>query len=278
MHNDVKVIQLNMLIKLDEVCKRHNLIYYLAYGSCLGAVRHKGFIPWDSDIDVLMPIQDAKKLPEYQEEFGTDYFVQSKETDPGFRYITYKIRDSRTTCIWPEYKNDRFNQGISIDIYPFYNCPATRWGLQKNIWKSYLYRMLVAGRGPINHSTIAKKIGDAINAFYKNEQKRKRKIAKLEESLINVSQGKEILDYFGLDITLFNAITYNREWFDTPQEMDFEGYKFNGPKNPDKYLTKRYGQYMNLPPKEKQVDPFSEPGLILSTTKSYLDFYKEFDS
>lgn len=58
---EVQELQLSILVKLDEVCHRHNLRYYLAYGTCLGAVRHQGFIPWDHDIDVLMPVSDVKK-------------------------------------------------------------------------------------------------------------------------------------------------------------------------------------------------------------------------
>ncbi len=278
MHEDVKNVQLKLLIKLDEVCKRHNLKYYLAYGTCIGAVRHKGFIPWDSDIDVLMPITDAKKLPQFQSEFGSNYFVQCKETDPGFRYITYKLRDSNTTCIWKEYRNDRFNQGISIDIYPYYNCPQSRWELQLNIWRSFIYRILVAGRGPLNHSKIAKIIGDTIVFFYKDESRRKAMIQKLERKLMDVPEGKELLDYFGLDITLFSAITYNREWFGQPQKMEFEGLLFDGPADPDKYLTKRYGDYMVIPPVEKQKDPFDKPGVIIDTNKSYLEYYKEMDN
>ena len=277
MNEEIKKVQLDLLIKLDEVCEKHGLTYYLAYGTCLGAVRHKGFIPWDSDIDILMPIEDARKLPDLQSEFGENYFVQSKSTDPGFRYITYKLRDSNTTCIWEEYKDDRFNQGTSIDIYPFYNKPKSRAALQLNIWRSFFYRILVAERGPVNHSGIANKIGNMICNFYKDEKRRKAKIKKLEKKLCDVPEGNEILDYFGEDITLFSAITYDKTWFGTPRKLEFEGMYFNGPSNPDKYLSKRYGDYMTVPPIEKQKDPFDVPGSIIDPHKSYLEYYKEMD-
>ena len=277
LYEDVKKVQLDLLIKLDEVCRRHKLVYYIAYGTCIGAVRHKGFIPWDSDIDVLMPIAHAKKLLEYKEEFGENYFLQCKATDPGFRSITYKLRDSSTTCIWKTYKDDRFNQGISIDIYPFYNCPKSRIGLQLNIWRSFLYRILVAERGPVHHSGLSKKLGDALMFIYRDKDKREKKIRSIERKLMSVPKGERILDYYGLDITLFSAITYKREWFGKPKKVEFEGMQFYGPSDPDKYLTERYGDYMTIPPKEKQKDPFEEDIFILDAHKSYLEYYKELD-
>lgn len=277
MNEEVKRVQLGLLIKLDEVCERHGLRYYLSSGTCLGAMRHKGFIPWDSDIDVFMPIEHARQLPKYQDEFGDDYFVQCKSTDPGFRYITYKIRDCNTTCIWEEYKNDRFNQGISIDIYPFYNKPKSRITLQLNIWRSFLYRMLVAERGPVNHSGLASRIGNFIVSLYKDDDRRNAKIKALEAHLCAPPPGKEILIYFGEDITLFSAIIYERAWFSEPSKLEFEGMLFNGPTEPDKYLTRRYGDYMTLPPLEDQKDHLDVPGAIIDANRSYLEYYREMD-
>lgn len=99
LRKDVRRIQLNILKKLDEVCEHNELKYYLAFGTCLGALRHKGFIPRDDDIDVLMPYDDAKKLIQLQDQFGSRYFIQSKETDPDYRSIAMRIRDCETTCI-----------------------------------------------------------------------------------------------------------------------------------------------------------------------------------
>lgn len=276
MNEDIKQVLLNLLIKLDEVCERHHLRYYLAFGTCLGALRHKGFIPWDHDIDVLMPIEDARKLIRYQDEFGDRYFVQSKETDPEYGAIAYKLRDSETACIWNEYRDCRFNQGLSIDIYPFYYAPDSRFKLLVNIWRSYFLKMLTLGDMPMNHKGPAQSAMRLFTSFYRGKRGEKKR-RYLQRKLEEVKNGREILDYYGQDITLFSAITYPAEWFAEPKKLEFEGLLFNGPTEPEKYMERRYGDYMTLPPEEKRIEEFSEPGAIIDPHRSYLKYYEEMD-
>ena len=122
LRNEVRKVQLNILKALDKVCKKHKIHYYLAFGTCLGALRHKGFIPWDDDIDVLMSFEDTRRLLTLQGEFDDNLFIQSKETDPDYRSISMRIRDSNTTCIESDEVGLKTNKGIYIDIYPFYEC------------------------------------------------------------------------------------------------------------------------------------------------------------
>ena len=276
MNKEFKRILLDLLIDLDRVCKTNGLRYYLAFGTCLGAVRHKGFIPWDHDVDVLMPIEDAKKLVGLQSKFKKGFFLQSKDTDPQFDSIAYKLRDSNTCFISSSFKNERYNQGIFIDIYPYYDCPPSNIDLQLNIWRSYLYRVLVYGKEPKNHSIIYKMITRLILMLCSGAR-RTGIIRKMEQKLTNVRDAKEILDYYGEDIGLFHAITYDKKWFGKPSQLTFEGYTFDGPTDCDNYLKKRYGDYMKLPPKEKQVSPFDFEDMIIDTKKSYLKYYEEWD-
>ena len=110
--------EINLLIAFDRMCKEYNLKYSVCYGTLLGAIRHKGFIPWDDDIDVFMMRDDYNKMlkiaPNY---FKEPYFFQSAYTDVmvwGFS----KLRDSRTTAIEFDDMKEQFNQGIFIDIFP----------------------------------------------------------------------------------------------------------------------------------------------------------------
>ena len=276
MDEDIKKVLLDLLLKLDEVCDKHGLRYYIAFGTCLGALRHKGFIPWDHDIDVLMPIEDVKKLVTLQDEFGDRYFVQTYKTDPGFGSISCKLRDSETACIWSDLLNCRFNQGLNIDIYPYYFAPDSRIKLLLNIWRSHFLKALTLENMPVSHQGVNWIVSKTINKLYKGEH-RERAIQRIRAKLENVKDGKEILDYYGEDISLCSAITYPQEWFGIPRKIEFEGYMVNAPTEPEKYMERRYGDYMTLPPIEKRVEGFDDPGAIIDAHKSYREYYKEMD-
>ena len=90
--------QIEMLKELDRVCKILNIKYYLSSGTCLGALRHQGFIPWDDDVDTYMYWEDAEKLENNKELLGDHFFLQCRKTDPNVRDQTYRLRDSNTSC------------------------------------------------------------------------------------------------------------------------------------------------------------------------------------
>lgn len=120
----VWAVELDLLAELDRVCKKYNIKYCADGGTLLGAVRHKGFIPWDDDLDIAMLRTEFEKLNEVApKEFQSPYFWQTEETDPGSARGHAQLRNSNTTSlIRVEYEHQRhnnFNQGIFIDIFPF---------------------------------------------------------------------------------------------------------------------------------------------------------------
>ena len=114
----VQLIQLEILKDFVKVCNKYNLQYFLDGGTLLGAVRHKGFIPWDDDLDLAMPREDYDTLIEIAPEiFDEPYFLQTPENDIGCFYGGYsKLRNSNTTGLEKRNKNHVCNQGIWIDI------------------------------------------------------------------------------------------------------------------------------------------------------------------
>lgn len=129
-------VQLDMLEQLLSVCQKHNLTISLAAGSLLGAIRHKGFIPWDDDFDVMMPREDFDKLMEIGPvEFRPPYFFQSPKTDPGYAHAIAKLRNSQTTAIVPRYAQEgrMCNMGIFIDIYPLDFVPMSDTAVKRKI-------------------------------------------------------------------------------------------------------------------------------------------------
>lgn len=119
-------VELDMLNELARVCKKHDIPFYLNGGTLLGAARHKGMIPWDDDIDVMMFRKDYDRLCDIgTEEFKYPYFFQTEQTEPGSLRGHAQLRNSETTGILKgELKTGRtFNQGIFLDIFPLDNVP-----------------------------------------------------------------------------------------------------------------------------------------------------------
>lgn len=247
--NDVQKLQLDILVKFHEVCKKHGLRYYLAFGTCLGAVRHKGFIPWDHDIDVLMPADDAVELEKYQSEFSPCFSVDSYRTNPSYGYTNMRISDTEhkmRSIIGNKQIRESY---VSMDIYLLYDLPKNKATLLLNIWRSHFHKILVGG-APKNHGFIVKLVANVVLGVFGRGNKEK-KIEKIEDKLNYKGNSTEVADYFGQDISFCNVIKYKKEWFAEPEKLLFEGYEFDGPTDPDKYLTQRYGNYMKLPSKEQ---------------------------
>ncbi len=249
--NEVQKLQLDLLIKLDEVCHAHGLRYYLAYGTCIGALRHKGFIPWDHDVDVMMPIRDAKALEQYQDEFGEDYFVTSYRTDPSYRTISMRITDLKHATRSVKCGKVLAEGHLSMDIYPFYNCPVSTVLLKRQIIRSHVYKLLVGGEIK-NHGMIPKLLSRCVLLFFP-VKRRKKDIEHYERLLDYQGNSDSIADYYGMDISAFNVLKYKKEWFAKPARLEFEGRCFDGPTDADQYLTVRYGDYMT-PPARRDVE------------------------
>ena len=278
--NALQEKQLNILKWFIKVCDKHNLQYFLVGGTALGAIRHKGFIPWDDDIDVGMPRKDYDKFVELQHEFeGTPYFIQTFKSDPCYIYNYGKLRDSSTTFIENTFKQHRINHGVWIDIFPIDGFskvikPREKFARKVNhIWWQVYMSYLPALRRKVHARTFFKDI--LLNivaglmyvfdiAHYRNKHVERyvRKIP-LEESVMAGN-------YFGFNMKR-EAMDSNlfKEYIKVPFE-DVEAYVV---KDYDTYLRNLYGDYMKLPPVDKQVGHHYNSGLSLE--QGYEDYLKE---
>ena len=269
--NDLQKKELDLFKAFVRVCEKHNLQYFLVGGSTLGAIRHKGFIPWDDDIDVGMPRKDYDEFVKLQYEFeGTPYFIQNFKSDPCYIYNYGKLRDSSTTFIEDRYKDHRINHGVWIDIFPidgFSKEIKPRETFKKKInhiwWQVYL-SYLPALRRKVRAKTWFKDI--LLNivaglfyifdiAHYRNKHVEKfvRKIP-LEESVMAGNFFGFNMKREAMDTKIF------QEFIKVPFE-DMEAYV---PKDYDTYLRNLYGDYMTPPPPDKQVGHHYNKGLDLN--------------
>ena len=246
--------QLDILIELDRICKKHNIKYFLAYGTAIGAARHKGFIPWDDDIDVSMTMDNYNKFTKIApNELRDSIFFQTLETDKYTHLYWNKLRKKNTFCKSSSEERLKMNLGICIDIFPLAKYPKSE-KLQRIFWKKL-------------------KIGTIIleTKLYKAKQKKVNLKGKILYSFLSLIPLKilnriaknnfnKVLNYDGdYDYYVEYSEFYNRiDLF--PKKMieenliniEFEGKKFLMLKDYDGYLKIRYGDYMKLPPKSER--------------------------
>lgn len=233
---------LDILIDIDRICRKHNIQYWIDFGTLLGAVRHGGFIPWDDDIDISMPSEDYKKFLEIApKELSEPFFLQTKETDPSYRLLLNKVRDKNTFFVTrhEDFTLD-YNKGIYIDIFEVVPYPNMTRKLQKKIL--FWYQKVCFFYSVKQRVTLKNHVASLVFPFIKIG-------LDLIWAIANIKP-KNKLGYEKHFSVYGNS--YTKDMVYPLKDIVFEGKTFLGPADPDRYLTSIYGDYMKLPPKDKR--------------------------
>ena len=258
LHRQVQLKILDILIEIDRICIKHNIRYYLAYGTVIGAIRHKGFIPWDDDADIHMFKEDYKKFKEIcKTELGEKYFLQDEETDKGYKMFLPKVRMNNTAFVQDCTKNWDMHQGIYVDIFLLDECPKNKKLQNMNI--NIRRYTECTKRGIYNKENTKNPIKNLIRPLVEKQVF----LNIWEKTLYNHCKKDES---FCTDINDFGNI-FPRDVIETPRRVEFEGHMLNAPQKAEEYLTYYYGDYMTLPPEDKRV---SHHGII------YIDLENEY--
>ncbi|MBR6027697.1 MAG: LicD family protein [Clostridia bacterium] len=269
--NELHQVQFNILKEFDRVCKKHGLTYFLGYGTLLGAIRHKGFIPWDDDIDVVMLSDQYEKLMQIpQSEWNPRYFMQNSETDPNFTVCFTKIRDSETTLINKIQQHLDINHGVDIDVYPLCKLSDNPNQRKRQYLRTMLYMLLVVNEPPDNHGKIYYYGGKIILTLLPDGLRR-RMIKRLKKQ-ITKWQNQDVKEAYLVNGNIeVMRETVQCEWFKSTREQEFEGQMFPVPIGAEKWLATRYGKdFMELPPPEMRgvkLDVFAKIDLHSSYKK-----------
>ena len=249
-------IQLDILLYFDAFCKQNGLQYSLGEGSLIGAVRHKGFIPWDDDIDLLMPRKDYDR---FRKIYNGKYRLITLKTEKQWWSCYSRLTDERTIVEWNKSKG--IYHGLWIAILPIDNFPDDPHEWQRispriGFWKTIGYMKRAQKQNSLFQY-------DKNTSFFRNTKEITKRL--FLKSVPNRVIGRKLESL----ITKFNntqtknkgsmACVWHAPWvfpasvFSSYVEMDFEGYKLPVIKDYDVYLRCQYGDYMQLPPVEERI-------------------------
>lgn len=261
-------IQNEILKQVVVICERHHLRYYLGAGSLLGGVRHKGFIPWDDDIDILMPFHDYERFLDIaQRELGSDYFVQCNLTDR-YWYRAYATVQKRGTSA---INNIRYlaQQRVWVDIFPLANMGSLfEWRIKKLILMCSNY-ILMDQYMKINDKEFKKKLTPIgyvmFQLFYKLPYKFRFNMHENLVSWICSGKGEKYTSEVWCAIT--DMLPY--QCFDgAPQKIEFEGNWYNAPHDTHLYLKTMYGNDYMTPIKQTKTSD----NMIFDFECDYLEY------
>ncbi len=254
-----QAISLEILHTVTEICEQQGLRYALIYGTLIGAVRHHDYIPWDDDVDIMMPRPDYDKLLAYLKahpESIPNLKVFNRGTCPDYPYMITRISDDRYVI---EMENEKpYGMGVFIDIYPYDGLgktkeEAVKFGLKGDRLSSLCYQ---ASRTHFAMETTASPLRKLLKLpvyllarlcgkdFF---QRRLEKLARVKDY--------DTSEYVGCVIWLSwgEKDIFPRKWFDETILMPFGAYRFRVPKEYDAVLRHEYGDYMQLPPEKDRI-------------------------
>lgn len=244
----LQLIQLEMLKDIKKICIENDIKYFIVYGTLLGAIRHKGFIPWDDDIDIAMLSDDYNRFLEIcKTNLPEKYFLQNDKTDLEYPRIWSKIRINNTCNMEREYRRLHIHYGIDMDVFeliPFSDNPILFF-IQKRA--AHVYRLLKFEKAHNAIDDRLKRKRDTI--IYKMIPKMiKKRLLNISKKMVYLSSHKRTRRI----VEISEILILERQWFDENMSFEFEGEKFSGPNQYEKFLSYYYGNYMELPPKNQR--------------------------
>ncbi|WP_294373421.1 phosphorylcholine transferase LicD [uncultured Clostridium sp.] len=250
---DAQLLMVDILKEVHKICERHGLKYFLDGGTLIGAVRHKGFIPWDDDVDIGMPRKDYEKFIDIAKKELPDYlFLQTFETDEYYDIyqVPCKVRYNGTLLIEKNIaENNKMHNGLFIDVFPYDSLPKKRWvyklqrTLSYNVLKSFI-RIREKPEKLSAKNRITFTFYRIVRAIFPYKRRKK-----FFDFLVSWNDVNSPYMGYGLD-TVWSEYIYKKEDYFELQKLEFEGNYFYAPKNYDAILTQLYGDYMTLPKEE----------------------------
>ena len=244
---------LDILKYYISICNNNQLRYWVGGGTCLGAIRHKGFIPWDDDLDVFMPREDYEKLWDIWKKTNSEKYILCRTTkEKNYLHRVMQLVDVTTTFINKRSVHEDIEHGVYIDIIPMDACAGSFIGRCVQIYNAVVYSVYNVQCLPEYQGG---KVMRAATMFLlwleKDPEKRYRRWKRAEEKMTRYSWDDAEC---AIELTTsFKSLLHlwPRKWFETKQ-VPFEDIDVNIPVGADCYMRAIYGSYMQVPPPEEQ--------------------------
>lgn len=267
--NKVQQADLKMAEFFVDFCNDNHLLCFFCGGGCIGAVRHKGFIPWDDDLDFFLPREDYEKMKMLWKD-TEQYVLRYPSSVYNDHSMFATIRDKTTTMIKPIQQDIDMVHGICLDIFPLDGYPKSvikRGG--QVIW-ALIFQLYCAQVVPQNHGGITSLIGKIGLSLVRNPQKRYAiwKFAENQMTKYSIADCDAVTEICAGPHYLRNR--YPKDCFSDALYFDFENTKMPVPIGYDQYLRIAFGDYMVLPPEEKRIP--SHDAILVDTEHSYVDY------
>lgn len=252
---EIQKIELDILDFVVSICKRNNLRYFMVGGTLLGAVRHKGFIPWDDDVDIAMPRNDYERFISIMlnTKDNNIYKICCMQENNYYSYPFCKITDARTKIIYENINELVYDEGLSIDVFPMDGMGNDYELAKKELIKIFRkYTNILSTRLPFKYVKREQYIKFFLKKIYYFPYSiigRKNSLNRIITKLDDFDTSKYVASIFGLRK---DKEIIERSCFDIIQ-IEFEGKKYNAPSGFDKYLHNMYGEYMKVPSKDEQI-------------------------
>lgn len=259
----MQLIQLEMLIEVDRICKRNKIQYCIIAGTLLGAVRHKGYIPWDDDADAAMLRNEYERFCQVCETDldSSKFYFQNHKNTPGYRWGYGKIRRVGTQFVRRGQEHMKFPTGVFIDIFPLDNVPKNMWIRRlHNLACTIVRKMLWSEAGAKSDKNAIMGLIYKCLAIIPRDY-----IYILYNSLMKISNKRpsELVRILTFPTPSNGVYGYYKKWYTDLTDIIFEGHYFPGIREYDEYLTFKFGNYMELPPvEERQGHSYSSYKLI----------------
>ena len=262
----MQLTELDMLVEFDRVCRKHNIDYVLFGGSLLGAVRHKGYIPWDDDADIGMLRKDYERFKQYRNEMDSSIcYFQDHETDPEYRWGYGKLRRTGSKYVRVGQEHLKCKTGIFVDVFPMDDIPQSLIGQILQNWHCYCLRKILwsevakyneKGFWKAWFSLLSKiPVSVPFSQFRMYERKSRKNSKNRVRCLAFPATGtlykkNPIFERYGMP----------KSWFTDRAVYLFERKKLFSSRDYDTVLKYIYGDYMKIPDEKgrEQHSPFSE--------------------